>query len=157
MNKITNNQQKRIFALLGTLGAVENRATIVPQFCGNRTEHTSELSSEEADDMIAFLENYTAIKTKNAAKTAPTKTPKRKYNNSTAANNMRRKILHILAMMGYTNGSGSFDYDRINAYIENIGSNNPDKAKLNYLTNAELATITTQIEQRYKKDIKTKY
>ena len=76
------------------------------------------------------------------------------YNKDVSADRMRRKILHILGLMGYLKPSGGFDYERINAFIERIGTNNPDKAKFNFLTNSELTAIVTQVEQMYKKTLK---
>lgn len=80
---------------------------------------------------------------------------KRKSNNDESAVKMRKKTLHVLGNMGYTK-EGKFDYERINALIENIGANNPTKAKFNYLTNEELNAIVTQVEQIYKKFLKKK-
>ncbi len=164
MEKLNKNQQRRIFALLKDLGVVESRAAFVPQFCNNRTDHVSELTTIEADAMIAGLEVYAKecqIMTDfvNKKHTAP-QPPKgvigeaRKYNKDASADKMRRKILHVLGMMGYLKPTGGFDYERINALIEGIGSNNPTKAKFNFLSNGELTAIVTQVEQMYKKTLK---
>jgi len=164
MERLTKTQQRRIFALLKDLGVVESRAAFVPQFCDNRTEHVSHLTTIEADAMIAGLETYAKecqiltdfVKKKHiveSERVTPSHplTSERKYNADPSADKMRRKILHVLGMMGYLKPTGGFDYDRINTLIEGIGSNNPTKAKFNFLTNGELTAIVTQIEQRYKK------
>lgn len=167
-NKLNKTQQRRIFALLKDLGVVESRAAFVPQFCDNRTDHVSELTPTEADAMIAGLEMYAkecqiltdfvrkkhTIETPKTTEGATEKVETRKYNKDVSADRMRRKILHILGLMGYLKPSGGFDYERINALIEGIGSNNPTKAKFNFLTNSELTAIVTQVEQRYKKTLK---
>ena len=168
MDKLNKNQQRRIFALLKDLGVVESRAAFVPQFCDNRTDHVSEMTTIEADAMIAGLEVYAkecqvltdfvrkkhTIETPENTEGSANKIEARKYNSDAAADKMRRKILHILGLMGYLKPTGGFDYERINALIEGIGSNNPTKAKFNFLTNSELTAIVTQVEQRYKKTLK---
>lgn len=67
---------------------------------------------------------------------------------------MRGKIIHYLCLMGYTKSDGSADYDRINAYVQGIGSRNPRKVILNFLYEGELQDVLVQVEQRYRKEIK---
>lgn len=168
MDKLNKTQQRRIFALLKDLGVVESRAAFVPQFCDSRTDHVSELSPTEADAMIAGLEVYAkdcqiltdfvrkkhTLETPENTEGSAEKVEARKYNKDVSADRMRRKILHILGLMGYLKPSGGFDYERINAFLERIGTNNPDKAKFNFLTNSELTAIVTQVKQMYKKTLK---
>jgi ribosomal protein L16 Arg81 hydroxylase len=177
MRDIQPIQMRRIYKLLKDLNITEQKAIFVPQFTNYRTESVSQMTEQEAEAMCNFLSNMLSEKeqfettfnetVEDYRKPKPSvsvvenadilhiKTDKRKANNNDSAVKMRRKILHILGNMGYTK-DGKFDYERINALIENIGTNNPTKAKFNYLTNEELNTIVTQIGQIYKKVLKKK-
>jgi hypothetical protein len=173
LNRASKAQKRRIFALLHTLQMTDNRDVIVAQFTDERTGHVGEMYDIEADKMIAFLEHKaqfgdpsidwamgrigleipprdpkTTIKTglKHDPKTVILNT-KPAFNNDEKAVKMRKKILHILGLYGMVTGENKLDYDRINDFIVNIGSRNPDKKQLNYLTNSELVAIVTQVEQ----------
>jgi hypothetical protein len=169
-NLINNGQMRRIYAMLKTLGATDEKAVLVPQFCDNRTIHLSELTTDEADEMISVLDaqlklsseltkalNCTIDATQNTpsveAAKQPEKPAKRAVNNDEKAVKMRRKILHVLGNLGFTK-DGKFDYERIENLIQNIGANNPEKVKFNYLNNDELVKITSQIDQIYKKRLR---
>lgn len=67
---------------------------------------------------------------------------------------MRGSIIHHLCLLGYVDASGNANYDRINDFIVNIGSLNPRKVILNFLTYDELVPIVTQIKQMYAKESK---
>ena len=75
-------------------------------------------------------------------------------NNDEAAIKMRKKILYFMGSMGFTTEGGKFDYSRINAFIENIGSNNPEKQGFNYLSNDQLKNIVNQVSKIYEKSLK---
>lgn len=60
-------------------------------------------------------------------------------------------MLHNLGYIDYTNGKN--DYTRANNYIKKIGTRNPRAAEIYKLTSEELLAVTTQVEQRYKKEI----
>ena len=165
MMKLSKTQMRRIFALLKDIGAVESRAVFVPQFCGGRTDHVSDLTPDEADAMIVGLGQYAkqcavlnefVHKKHNAPELATLQNTEgvRKYNADPSADKMRRKVLHYLGMMGYLRADRKFDYERINGFIEGIGTRNPTKAKFNFLTTEELKGIVTQVEQMYKKTLK---
>lgn len=64
------------------------------------------------------------------------------------------KVVHLLCLMGYTDDEGNADKDRINEYIKGIGSNNPRQVILPFLYEEELEPIVTQIEARYRKEVK---
>lgn len=66
---------------------------------------------------------------------------------------MRAKVIHLLCLLGYVDEKGSADYNRINQFVQRIGSANPRKVILNYLWKAELLAVTSQIEQIYKKEL----
>jgi len=163
-NSLTRTQRNRLFSLLTQLGWVDERDTIVPQFCDERTHHISELTEVEAQNMIEFLLKSVALHkgisevfnkpdlVSDKISTLNTEGGKLRPNNSEAAVKMRRKILHLLGNLGYTlPPDGRFDYERIEQLIQNIGSNNPEKKRFNYLENDQYSKIITQIEQIQKK------
>ena len=169
-NKISPLQNKRVFVLLNQLGWTAERDTIVPQFCEDRTTHVSELTELEAERFIVFMESAMSLHAsvnhvfsqpmaKKLEKPADTEgaepppvAPKPKANNDPSAISMRRKILYLLGNLGYIVAeTGKFDYPKIEGFIQNIGSNNPDKKGFNYLETAQYAAIITQIEQIMKK------
>lgn len=71
---------------------------------------------------------------------------------------MRGKIIHYLCLMGMTELSADKtkmvpDYDRINAFIQEIGSRNPKGKILNYLYEDELQSVLVQVEAMYRKEL----
>lgn len=66
---------------------------------------------------------------------------------------IRGKILHKLGLFGMTKENGQLDFERINEFIMNIGSNNPKKKILNFLTCYELNKIATQVDQMVSKEL----
>lgn len=105
-------QRKRIYALLKITDLKGEKEALTISFSDQRTEHISELTTLEADAFIGYLEE------KNG-KSKPTKDDK--------STRMIKKILHLLALNGFVTEGGGFDYERINSFIENIGSRNPDR------------------------------
>lgn len=69
-----------------------------------------------------------------------------------ARKKMRGKIIHLLCLLGYVDENGDADYDRINQFVINIGSNNPKKKILNYLYKEELQAVLNQVEKMYIKE-----
>lgn len=168
---ITIAQRRRAFSLFYALDMTDNRDVIVAQFTNDRTGHVSQMYDTEAEKMISFLEHKAqfrdpvidwtmgriglpidpkvVIKTSISkdAKTVILKPQKPLFNNDDKAVKMRKKILHVLGLYGMVTGENKLDYTRINDFIVNIGSRNPDKKQLNFLTNKELQAIVTQVEQ----------
>jgi hypothetical protein len=139
----TKAQIKIIYTLISNGGMADSKEDLVSQFSNNRTTHVSELSVIEADNMAKYLKKDTVpYKPKNGTD----KATKRGVNNAPSAIKMRSKILHILALNGFVTEGQTFDYKRIEAFIKDIGSRNPHKVGINYLTNDELVGIVTQIE-----------
>jgi hypothetical protein len=139
----TKAQITIIYTLIRNGGMADNKEDLVSQFSNNRTTHVSELSVIEADNMAKYLKKDTVpYKPKNSTD----KATKRGVNSDIRAVKMRKKILHILALNGFLTEGQTFDYKRIEAFIKDIGSRNPHKVGINYLTNDELVGIVTQIE-----------
>jgi len=67
---------------------------------------------------------------------------------------MRGKIIHYLCLLGYVNGDDTADWDRINAFIVDIGRNNPRRVILNFLYLSELPAVVTQVEAMYRNETK---
>ncbi len=65
----------------------------------------------------------------------------------------RGKVMHLLGLMGYTKLDGKLDFDRINAFVKGIGSNNHHQKDLFKLNRTELNRVVTQVEQVHKASI----
>lgn len=122
---------KHLHALLSQLNLLDQKADLVRRFTNGRTISSKEMSVDEARALITALEGDKEQRSKK----------------------MRAKIIHLLCLVGMTRPDGTADYDRINRFIENIGSRNPKKKKLLFLSPKELWAITCQIEVMYKKEL----
>ena len=103
-----------------------------------RTTSMKEITPEEANVIISKLNQWG----KDLPLTDQEKSMKR----------MRSSIVHYLKLLGYTKvvtDKVECDWDRINAFIENLGSNNPKRKRLNKLSYTELHAVTTQIKAMY--------
>lgn len=146
----TTKQSAAIWSLVKRLGINDDtRKDLIAQVSAGRTDSSSQLSEEEAKQLISHLTRLT----KNASAPAPAlnavEESKRK---------MRGKIIHYLLLMGYGKPGVESriipNWDRINPFIMNIGVNNPDKKALNKLSYEELCAVTTQVEAMYAHDMK---
>lgn len=131
MSAITYIQNKAMHSLLHQLGLMDQKKDLVEQCTNGRTTSSREMSRDEADYMIRLLK---AQKQERTGKQIG-------------------KVVHLLCLMGYVRDNGQPNYDRINKFIQNIGSRNPRQVKLNYLTVSELNAVVTQVEQIYRKSI----
>jgi hypothetical protein len=138
---ITPIQNKRLHALLGQLGLMEHKADLVREYSATNSISSKDLTYTEAQSLINHLERTASSKPKPKAK----EDPRRK---------MRAKVIHYLCLMGYTTNGDQPDYERINKFIINIGSNNPRKVILNFLYEKELLPVLNQVEAMYKHEIK---
>jgi hypothetical protein len=71
-----------------------------------------------------------------------------------AVKRMRGKVIHYLCLMGMVKEDGTADYDRINAFVKHLGSNNPRGVILNFLYERELPAVVTQIEKMYAAELR---
>jgi len=65
---------------------------------------------------------------------------------------VRGKIIHYLCLLGYTDDAGEADFERIDPFIQNIGSRNPDRLELQDLDGKQLTAVLYQVEAIYKKE-----
>lgn len=110
----------------------EDKKALVQAFSEGRASSSSELTPAEAQGLLKYLKDTHSKKCKP----------------------MRGKIIHYLTLLGYVTGNDAPDWDRINAFIRNIGSNNPRKMILNYLYYSELPKVVSQVEAMYKHESK---
>lgn len=117
--------------LLADLRMMESKEDLVHQFTDHRTSHSSEMTILQAKHMIMYLE---AEKEQRCKK-------------------MRAKIIHLLCVYGMTKEDGCADYDRINAFVREIGARNPGKKNLFYLSTHEIHDVLNQVERMVKKEL----
>ncbi len=115
-----------------------DRAELIKNFTNGEKDSLRTLNREEFNSFIKDL--------------------KTTYNiGDTDAMEAKRKSIktavHYLCLMGMTTGNDRPDLDRINRFVENIGSNNPRKVTLNYLSPGELNKVVTQIKAMYQKEV----
>lgn len=129
MAKINAVQNRALHSLLTQLDLLDAKATIILNLTNQRTASSKELSTDEANVLISRLS------TELEQKTGPT----------------RRKILHLMALLGYVKADGTIDYARVNDWVRTkTGEANPRKLALMALKPAELNRVCTIVEQWYK-------
>lgn len=128
---MANKQINQIFALLNKLGWQDKAiysAKISKQTGGKYDTITALFgNADAANSFTTWL--------KNEAK---------KYDN------MGKKVIYYLRLLGYITATGDNDNERIKKYIENIGTKNPDKKELWKLSFDEMMGVLKQVEARYK-------
>lgn len=133
-SNITPTQIKRLHVLLHQTGNTKNKANMVFGFTEGRTEHSSEMTDEEAAELIDHL-----------VKSGPSK-------KMDAANKMRRKIISQAYEMGWAkpgNWKGAI------AAIDKFCTSEKGKFKkrLQEHSYSELVQLVTQFQQLYKKHL----
>ncbi|MDJ1494180.1 hypothetical protein QNI19_14650 [Cytophagaceae bacterium DM2B3-1] len=133
----TLEQNRRLWQAANELGLDEEIiGDMVYAETENRTRSSKEMTEKECEALIKQLSN--------------------KLNTSKKA--MRGKIIHLLCTLPdnpMVDTKGAADFERINAFIKEIGSNNPKKKILNYLYYQELVNVVTQVESMYNKQMKS--
>jgi hypothetical protein len=124
MAKRTTAQNNKLYLLLEQTGLKPHKAALVEGFTNGRTESSSEMTAQECESLIGHLESEHRDKCKN----------------------VKAKVIFLLCKMGFTTANNQPDYERINNFIKNIGSNNPRKVILNFLYYNELCKVCTQVE-----------
>lgn len=134
MNGIEKNQVKQIYTLLGQQGLRGRKGDVVASFSGGRTEHVSELTKQEAAQMIAKLneKNLEGFKAK-SSRLIP-------------GDAQRKKIIHYAHQMNYYDSHGRIDMARINQWCIKYGYLH--KPLMQYRLN-ELPKLVTQFERIY--------
>lgn len=129
---------QRLAAILAKKGLMDTRADIIANFTNGRTSSLRQLTDAEAMELCTRL-GYT-----------PPMALGQKDPRYDSWYRMGSKIIAQLVRLGYEK-LGSPDYDRINAYIQTIGTNNPRQVQLWQLNYDEMYQVAKQIDARYRK------
>ena len=130
---MTADENRRFHLLLKECGMDEEvKRSLVYQFSDGRSTSSKELSQGEAWALLRYLQDQ----------------------HSNLCRKMRGKIIHYLCLLGFVVGNDQADWTRIDGYIEQMGSNNPRKVRLNFLYLSELPKVVTQVEAMYRKEFK---
>lgn len=135
----TAEQNRKLWSLANELCYTpEDMAALAYSYSDQRTQSTKELTLAECNRLLEYMAGEAAKQQKGREK-------------------MRNKIIHLLCTLAQTpmvDEQGKADYERINAYIQEIGSNNPKKKILNYLYYNELLPVLNQVEAMHTKQLK---
>lgn len=135
MAKITTAQNRALHQLLNQLGLMDNKALIILNLTQQRTGSSKELSVDEANTLLKSLGDELD------QRTGPT----------------RRKILHLMALLGYVRQDGTIDYPAIDNWVRTkTGEANPRKVGLKALDIQEINRVCTIVEAWYKNTLKAK-
>lgn len=126
--KRTNNQNRQIYALLNQTGLLEQKENLVHTYTDGRTHRSSEMYSNEADDLIHYLENY-----KKASKDK--------------SDTMRKKILHYAHLLKWENADGKVNMNKVDSWCIKYGYKH--KALQDHTTE-ELTMLVSQFERMVK-------
>ena len=130
---MTAKETGRYHLLIKECGLTEEeKQALVYSYSDGRGTSSKDLTPAEAKKLLAFLQNL----------------------HSTKCKPMRGKIIHYLCLLGYVNSDDTADWDRINAFIVDIGRNNPRRVILNFLYHSELPAVVTQVEAMYRNETK---
>ncbi len=122
-------QKFMIYALLDRLKIKDLKDDLVYQYTDMRTTHTSEMTIDEASELIKKLRQDLEDKVKP----------------------IRGKIIYYLCMFGMKTPDDKPDYKRINAFIQGIGARNPEGRPLFDLWPDEAISVLNQVEAMVKK------
>lgn len=130
---MTTKDTARYHLLLKECGLGEDdKEALLYSFSDGRATSSTELEPAEAKALLKFLQDR----------------------HSEMCKKMRGKIIHYLCLLGYVNSNDTPDWDRINAFIVDLGSNNPRRVILNFLYHSELPAVVTQVEAMYRNETK---
>jgi hypothetical protein len=126
-------ENRRYHLLLKECGITneDDKKTLVAAWSDGRTTSSTELTPVETTAMLRHLQNE----------------------HSKLCKPMRGKVIHYLCLLGYViPGTKEADFDKINRFIVDMGSNNPRRVILNYLYYSELPAVVSQVEVMYKNE-----
>ena len=171
---IDRTQNARLHQLLHGLNMIDQKMDLVRHFTSGRSASSKELTSSEARELIRHLESYelrVGVQKKPTDWKAPVdaedgfrrnvkrfdgRDPKNSNESRNPMRNLIRHYCHMLGMVDRKYGKKyPWDYTRMNNFIQNIGANNPRKAQLNMLSYYELLKVCNQVEQVYRKEMRT--
>jgi hypothetical protein len=110
----------------------DDKEALLHSFSDGRATSSKDLTPTEAKALLDYLQSE----------------------HSKLCKKMRGKIIHYLCLLGYVTSDDSADWDRINAFIVDIGSNNPRRVILNFLYYSELPAVVSQVEAMYRNETK---
>lgn len=126
---MTRNQlYTQIHLRLGLLGLKDQKGTMAMSYSRGKTDSLRAMSEGE------LIEFSTALIHMENKKLGP----------------MRRKIIHLMCLMGYTRNNNRPDYEAINTWCK---THTRKKKRLNAFTYSELIEVTNQVEAWYKKEL----
>ncbi len=126
-------ENRRFHLLLKECGLGDDeKEQLVYAFSDERTTSSTELRPVEVKALLRYLQDT----------------------HSKRCKSMRGKIIHYLCLLGYVDRNDKADWDRIDYFIQHIGSNNPRQVILNYLYFSELPAVVSQVEAMYKNETK---
>lgn len=134
LRTIEPGQNAALHGLLNELGMTEYKGDLISRFTGGRTVSSKDLLYAEAKELIEHLRTEKNSRTKA----------------------MRGKITHFLCLMGYVDGDGEPDWNRINNFVKSLGKNNPAKRTLINLKIEECRNVLNQVQAMYQNTIKPK-
>lgn len=133
--KPTKTQLNQLFVLLHKAGKYHTRKDYLRSLTQGRVFSMKDLSLEDARIVATDLNQI--IKDQDDRK-----------------KKMGKKIIHLLCEVGMTKEDATPDYDRINAFVVNIGSRNESRKKLWDLSYDEMLEVLNQVDQYHKKQLK---
>jgi len=125
---------KQLHGLLNQLNLMKVKGDLVYGITQGRTTSSAEMSENEIRTLINSL----------------------KEDKESRVKKMRGKIIHYLCLYGMTTPEGDPDYDRIERFVKNIGSRNPNKRNLFTMNPKEMRDVLNQIERMMKKEYSNK-
>lgn len=146
-NKITAKQNRHLHALIQELALSFDKADLVSQYTQGRTDHSSEMSFIEAENLISYLK-VKSYQAQGQLKPAREVELKEKKAFCPASDKMRKKIIFLAHQLYWHNEAGKIDLARIDNWCE---KSSPHKKKLNELSRVELVDTVNAFEAMYKK------
>lgn len=147
---ITAATRKRLIAIMRKLGIFDDRASIIHSFTNGRAQGITTIGEGDARALCSHLLSSRPAATEPKSQWVPGGHVPEHVRKSWSR--MRAKVIALLASppMNWTAShmpDHKPDYSRIDRYIQGIGSNNPEKKKLSYLTYDEMLAVLKQVEQ----------
>lgn len=133
MSSINSAQMKRLHALLNELELMEQKSDLVLSATAGRSASSRELSYDEAQMLIGSLQDE----------------------KNKRIDPMRKKIIHLLCLIGYVDDTGKPNMKRINYFVQNrTGKNNPGKKQLSGLNAKETLAVLNVVTMFYHNQLK---
>lgn len=126
----TNHQNRRLYRLLSDTGWLSEKEDLAHAYSHGRTAKTSELTIEECDQLIKFLEDRLKL-------------------NNEILEKSRRRVISRMYDMGWVTENGKADMERLKDFLNSEKA--AVKKPLNKQTREELSRTIHQFELMLKK------